>query len=107
MIRLRVQRLSSGRYKVLPVARPKVGTTAKQPSSDRRASHHCHAKGCVTACKPEYLMCPRHWRMVPRLLQVAVWQTYRRGQCDDMRPSEAWFLAANAAIANVARQERQ
>jgi hypothetical protein len=51
------------------------------------------------------LMCLRHWRMVPRKLQEAVWRTYRPGQCDDKDPSEAWHEAADAAIAAVAAKE--
>ena len=43
-------------------------------------------------------MCRRHWGLVPRSLQRAVWDAYRPGQCDDKRPSEAWHRAADAAI---------
>lgn len=68
-------------------------------------AHHCHARGCRTAVKPELLMCLRHWRQVPKPLQQAVWRTYRPGQCDDKRPSMAWHEAADAAIAFVAQLE--
>jgi hypothetical protein len=67
--------------------------------------HHCHALDCNVPTKPELLMCLRHWRMVPRDLQRAVWAAYRRGQCDDKQPSRAWFYAANAAIDAVAQTE--
>ncbi len=70
-------------------------------------AHHCHAIGCATACPPDYLMCPRHWRMVPGIIQRAVWNSYRPGQCDDMNPSEAWHRAADRAIAVVAVATRQ
>ena len=40
--------------------------------------------------------------MVPSGIKDAVKSTYRPGQCDDMRPSEAWHIAADAAIAAVA-----
>lgn len=69
--------------------------------------HHCHARGCSTPTKPEMLMCFKHWRMVPRDLQRAVWATYRPGQCDDKRPSPEWHAAADAAIAAVAQKERR
>lgn len=65
-------------------------------------SHHCHARGCLTPVKPELLMCGRHWRSVPRKIQRAVWAAYRHGQCDDKSPSEAWHVAADAAIGFVA-----
>jgi hypothetical protein len=45
--------------------------------------------------------------MVPQVIQRAVWAAYRPGQCDDKRPSEAWHLAADAAIGFVARAEGQ
>lgn len=70
-----------------------------------RNEHHCHARGCLVPTKPEMLMCLRHWRMVPRNLQRAVWATYRRGQCDDKQPSSEWHDAADAAIAAVAAKE--
>ena len=73
----------------------------------KTVTHHtCHARGCRTACKPEFLMCPMHWRMVPQVVQKRVYRAYRPGQCSfDPLPSEAWRLAANDAILAVARKE--
>ena len=45
--------------------------------------------------------------MVTTATQRAVLAHYRRGQCDDMRPSKEWFDAANTAVAEVARAEGQ
>ena len=70
-----------------------------------RNEHHCHARGCMVATRPEMLMCRRHWFMVPKPLRDRVWATYRPGQCDDKQPSAAWFAVANAAIAAVASKE--
>jgi hypothetical protein len=67
--------------------------------------HTCHARGCERPVKPELLMCFAHWRMVPRVIQRAIWATYRPGQCDDKHPSREWFRAADAAIGFVARVE--
>jgi hypothetical protein len=67
--------------------------------------HTCHARECDKPVKPEMLMCFVHWRMVPRVIQRAVWAAYRVGQCDDKKPSEAWHRAADAAIGAVARRE--
>jgi hypothetical protein len=67
--------------------------------------HTCHARLCNTKCLAEYLMCRKHWAMVPRKLQLAVWKHYRKGQCDDKRPSPQWHEAADAAIAAVALKE--
>lgn len=68
-------------------------------------SHTCHAKLCAAPCRPELLMCLRHWRMVPKALQRRVYETYRPGQCDDKLPSREWREAADAAIASVALKE--
>lgn len=67
--------------------------------------HTCHARDCVVAVPPEMLMCLRHWRRVPRDVQRGVWLHYRRGQCDDKRPSRLWHDAADAAIGIVAALE--
>lgn len=70
-----------------------------------RDEHHCHARGCMVATKPEMLMCRRHWFMVPAHFRSRVWATYRPGQCDDKQPSAAWWASAEAAIAAVAERE--
>ena len=67
--------------------------------------HRCHAYGCSERCKPEHLMCAKHWRKVPASLQREVWKHYRSGQCDDRRPSKEWHRAASAAIASVALKD--
>lgn len=69
------------------------------------SEHRCHARGCSSPCPPKFLMCPRHWKMVPLGLQRAVWSAYRPGQEIDRRPSESWHRAADAAIKAVAQRE--
>jgi hypothetical protein len=69
--------------------------------------HHCHARGCATKVKPELLMCGKDWRRVPRKIQMAVYAAYRLGQCNDMNPSAAWHVAADAAIGYVAALDDQ
>lgn len=69
------------------------------------SKHRCHARGCERACKPEFLMCGRHWKMVPKRIQAKVYRHYRDGQCDDKKPSQEWMDAAKAAIAAVAEAE--
>jgi hypothetical protein len=68
-------------------------------------SHTCHALNCQRRCRPEYLMCLAHWRMVPRSLQNEVYRHYREGQCEDMGFSRAWHYAAYRAINAVALRE--
>lgn len=76
-------------------------------TSFRGSAHTCHARGCCRVVKPELLMCFVHWSRVPQIIQAAVYRHYRPGQCDDMRPSRAWHLAADAAIGAVAAREGQ
>lgn len=72
---------------------------------DPEQPHYCHAKGCRTEVPPKLLMCARHWRMVPRSLQQAVWRTYRPGQEVDKRITDRYVEAATAAINHVAELE--
>lgn len=67
--------------------------------------HNCHAIACKTRCKPEFLMCGRHWAKVPEVYKKLVWKHYRHGQCDDKEPSPEWHAAADLAIAAVALKE--
>lgn len=69
------------------------------------AAHLCHAKACQIEVAPRLLMCGRHWRMVPRALQRAVWATYRPGQENTKDPTPEYLDAAQAAIDAVARRE--
>lgn len=48
--------------------------------SAKPQAHTCHARGCGKPVPPKLLMCLRHWRMVPRDLQKAIWRTYTPGQ---------------------------
>lgn len=51
------------------------------------------------------LMCMRHWRMVPRIIQQQVWANYRPGQEVDKHPSEAYLVVQRVAVEAVARKE--
>lgn len=69
------------------------------------SDHLCHAKKCKQAVPPAMLMCPRHWRMVPKALQTAVWKHYRPGQEITKTPTKKYLKAADAAIEAVAERE--
>lgn len=70
------------------------------------SQHLCHAQNCDKPVAPHLLMCARHWAMVPKSIQQAVYANYRRGQEKDKNPSKAWMTAAVAAIRDVNRQEQ-
>jgi protein gp37 len=75
-----------------------------QPLAERIV-HTCHARGCTVEVPPRLLMCARHWRLVPRPLQAAVWRHYRAGQENTKDPSRDYLQAAVAAIDAVAARE--
>lgn len=64
--------------------------------------HLCHARGCRTEVAPRFLMCARHWSLVPKNLQLKVWRHYRKGQEIDKQPSAEYLAAAKEAIDSVA-----
>lgn len=70
-------------------------------------AHHCHALNCPTAVPPRMHMCKRHWSMVPRALQRALWDAYKPGQERSMSPSPTYLRAAAACVRSVAEQEGQ
>lgn len=44
------------------------------------------------------LMCLKHWRMVPRAVQMQVWRHYRPGQEIDKQASQEYLLVQRAAV---------
>jgi hypothetical protein len=70
-------------------------------------THLCHAQGCQVEVPPKLLMCKRHWRMVPKPLQEAVWATYRPGQERSKDPTREYLQNAAEAIRAVAEKERR
>jgi hypothetical protein len=67
--------------------------------------HTCHAAGCSASVPPKMLMCLRHWRMVPRDLQRAVWAAYVPGQEQRKDPTREYMVAHHLAVAAVASRE--
>jgi hypothetical protein len=68
-------------------------------------SHHCHAIGCHATVPPKLFACGRHWRMVPRDLQAALWMVYRDGQEIDKRPLAAYFVVQTLCRIAIAGAE--
>jgi len=67
--------------------------------------HTCHAAGCETEVPPRMLMCGKHWRMVPRAIQLRVWQHYRSGQEIDKKPSAEYLEVMREATQAVKAKE--
>lgn len=67
--------------------------------------HPCHAEGCDVEVPPKMLMCLKHWRRVPKLLQQRIWATYVAGQEIRKDPTDAYMEAQEAAVEAVAQKE--
>lgn len=67
--------------------------------------HLCHARSCTEPVPPRMLMCRKHWKLVPKRLQDAVWDTYVPGQESRKDPTDEYLQAAQEAIDAVARKE--
>lgn len=76
-----------------------------EPTEEQAEQHTCHATNCTAPVEPKYLMCRKHWAMVPANLQTQVQQLYRPGQEVDKNPSPGYLNAARATIAAVQRKE--
>lgn len=67
--------------------------------------HECHATGCVIEVPPRMLMCLRHWRMVPSIIQRQIWATYQSGQEIRKDPTAEYLDAQHAAVRAVEQKE--
>lgn len=65
--------------------------------------HACHVAGCQTKTPPRLLMCPQHWKKVPRSLQEAVTRTYNARSKERDETWLPWLAAARAAIDSLTR----
>ena len=70
-----------------------------------REEHLCHALNCAIPVPPRMFMCLKHWRMVPRDQQKAIWREYVPGQERRKDPTGAYLEAAAEARRTVARLE--
>lgn len=62
----------------------------------------CRAYGCNTPIDERYLMCRKHWRMIPAVLQAAIYATMpKRGYL----PSLEYAQTVRACILEVKRTE--
>lgn len=67
----------------------------------------CAACGCERKVPAKLLMCPVHWRMVPKNIKQLVWDHYQRGQelAGGPRPTRGYFSAAAMAVDAIALAE--
>lgn len=63
--------------------------------------HTCPTAGCTAQVPEDRLMCPAHWRLVPRGLQRRVYDTWARGTMPD---PDAYLAVRQRAIDAVNRR---
>lgn len=56
--------------------------------------HICHWPGCNKQVPPAMWGCKYHWFKLPANLRRKIWATYRAGQEEDLRVSQAYIKAA-------------
>jgi hypothetical protein len=62
-----------------------------------KGARDCPITGCTEIRKPEYLMCLKHWRRVPKLLNYAVYDTWNEYQRKRTVEALNRYRAARAA----------
>lgn len=84
----------------------KVAHVRREIRKGQSRHHECHARGCTKQVPPAFFMCAAHWRMVPRRLQLLVWQHYNAGQeKGDADVTEEYLRVTDEAIEAVAAAE--
>lgn len=67
-------------------------------------SHPCRAKRCTVQVSPSFLMCARHWALVPLDLQRRVYQEWRK-VCQKNALTREYALVVREAIDAVEAAE--
>ncbi|MGH3189412.1 MAG: hypothetical protein ACRDPY_08615 [Streptosporangiaceae bacterium] len=65
-------------------------------------THECPAPVCTDQVDPDMLMCPAHWRQVPKPIRRAVWIAWNRGAGAGSRAHVAAMRAAIGALSRAA-----
>lgn len=104
-----VASLSTPTVTLPPILLPPIPVDAKREyvrKAENTRDHGCHAKGCTTKVKPAYVMCPRHWFMVPKHLRDDIWRLYNVGQEEGRAGVSGEYLRVlNEVIWVVAEKE--
>jgi hypothetical protein len=80
----------------------KADYVREEVTKGQSRDHHCHARGCTAQVPPAIFMCGKHWKMVPKPMQSAVWRHYQKGQeRGAVRPTREYFAATKAAEDHV------
>lgn len=69
--------------------------------------HLCHALECPVSVPPRMFMCSAHWRLVPKIMQNAIWAAYVPGQERRKDPTSEYIDAAMRAVDYVWQLETE
>jgi hypothetical protein len=66
--------------------------------------HECRASHCRVKVPREYLMCPRHWRLVPREIAALVSKHWRTGSTREWKKAVSRAIYAVGVAEGIYRQ---
>lgn len=70
------------------------------------SAHTCHARGCPVEVPRKMFMCLKHWRLLPKPMQAAVWREYNPGQENGLAEvTQAYCEVTDEAIRFIAELE--
>lgn len=82
----------------------KAAHVRREARKGQSRDHECHATGCKAQVPPAMFMCRKHWAMVPKAMQDAIWKHYQAGQeRGDVQPTDEYFEATKAAVEYVVK----
>jgi hypothetical protein len=76
-------------------------------AQEQTRKHACHWPGCTKQVPPAMWGCTTHWFRLPARLRARIWQSYRPGQENDLRPSADYLETAKAVQAWIAEGAKQ
>jgi uncharacterized protein YjbJ (UPF0337 family) len=96
-------RAEGGRYMV---ANALPGGDSVKSTNVAGPTHQCPVDGCSLRVGDKFLMCGKHWRMVPRALQGEVWARWNGGKVREGH-AEACQRATDAVNEKLKRAKEQ
>jgi hypothetical protein len=67
--------------------------------------HKCAVRTCNKSVHNRYLMCPRHWCLVPQHIATAIYREYHYGMRRGIHPTREYAAQVQAALDHIASKE--
>lgn len=85
----------------------KAAGVVEQARQDQASGdvHECFVPSCKASIPVSFLMCFKHWKMVPKDLQRAVWRHFKDGQQFDHGKISGDYVDAARAAADFVEQK--